>query len=133
MRTTPRNEWRRRTIIIPSDVRDHLYPWHSGTDSLVYALVMTSVTHRPVSLSMIDAAIGELMIDLKRAEAKHHLGNVRDISRVITELEAIRSLPRMYEIFDITDYGLSAKKEASLHLRPPGSRRVKSTTARRRA
>lgn len=54
-----RSIWRKRQIILEPQVVEHLFEWHGGQNSALYALASSGMRDL-VSLSMIHAALGEL-------------------------------------------------------------------------
>lgn len=131
-------EWRKRQVILPSEIRHRLEDWHGGQTSATYALASSSYRHL-VSLSMIDMAVQELERVLGR-ETKgpkpHGLSgrtgldkhDRKALSNVIDELTAVRLYWREYsakeagmedhdEGYDTRDYGMTAEDEREIPTR----------------
>ncbi len=133
----PKNEWRKRQIILDPEIVRALGDWHSGMDA-IYALSSTGDLYL-VSLSMIDAALNllereERGIKVRLKEAKQRKdksiikstgSNLRHINKLIGDLKNVRifwkensakeaGMSNHDDGYDGANYGFSPEEEAEI-------------------
>lgn len=115
-------EWRRRQVILPTEIYVALQEWHGGQNSATYALMSTGGSDL-VSLSMLDAAAAEL----RRSKGPRGSG----AQALADEIETVRQYWREYSAqeagmladrdpetffdYDRADYGEMDESEIDTH------------------
>jgi hypothetical protein len=109
-------DWRRRQIILPSEIVHALSEWHGGQYTATYAL-MSSGMNDLVSLSMIDAAVEDLTPQRDEEEVQELIDELIHVRQYWQEHSAKeagmlegRDEEEFYE-YDAMDYGIEDESE----------------------